>query len=141
MSSQYKTFVLIGISFVFIGIIQGAFGAHALQNYLPESSMDKSIASWKTGVLYQLIQGLGIILIVIVGQVFQLTKLKVPLILVTIGTLLFSISIYCLVLNSVWDIPVLKPIFGPMTPIGGLLMIIGWLLFGVKILKVESDNS
>jgi uncharacterized membrane protein YgdD (TMEM256/DUF423 family) len=141
MTSQNKTFLLIGIAFIFVGIIQGAFGAHALKDYLPVDTLDQTLVSWKTGVLYQLIQGLGIILMLVVGVVFKLPKLKTPLLLVTIGTILFSLSIYCLVLNSVWEIAVFKPIFGPMTPVGGLLMIIGWLLFGARVWKVEAVGA
>jgi uncharacterized membrane protein YgdD (TMEM256/DUF423 family) len=51
------------------------------------------------------------------------------------GSLIFAVSIYVLALNSILMLSVLK-IMGPITPIGGILMITGWGLLAIQLLKV-----
>ena len=61
-------------SFVFVitGIALGAIGAHALEKV--PGILPKNIESWKTGVLYQLFQGLGILILIILTQFWKLKK-------------------------------------------------------------------
>jgi len=124
--------ITIGGILITTAIILGAFGAHYLRESLklPQQKLD----SWNTGVQYQIYSGLGLILIGLVSMVKSLNT-KLPAILITTGSLIFSISIYFLALNSVWEINAFKYIFGPITPIGGLLMITGWAIFTLRTSK------
>lgn len=109
----------------------GALGAHALKNIFDAHSL----GSWKTAVFYQVIHSLAIIIIVLSQKVFDIQKIKVVLVLMLLGVLLFSGSIYLLSLNYIWQIASLGKVLGPLTPIGGLLMLSSWLFFGFKISK------
>ena len=132
-----KHYILGGL-LITTGIILGAFGAHYLREtlQLPATKID----SWQTGVHYQLFSGLGILILGLLNEkkVFR-TNLSVNLI--GTGSILFSFSIYALALNTVWNIEWFKYIFGPITPIGGLLMISGWAIFTLKSFSKKETIS
>lgn len=115
-----------------IAIALGAMGAHYLKETL-ELPADK-LDSWKTGVLYQVIHSLSIFIVILLGATFKIERVGAIVNLFFIGMLLFSGSIYFLTLNHVWQIEPLK-ILGPITPIGGLLMILGWCVLVIKLIK------
>ena len=99
----------------------GAFGAHGLRGAVsPEL-----LAVWKTAALYQLVQGLA--LLVVALACWQMPLLQQSALVLWCqrtwlsGTLIFSGSLYALVLTGV-------PWLGAITPVGGTLMIIGWAL-------------
>lgn len=105
-----------------VGIIAGAFGAHALSTILtPES-----LASWQTASHYLLAMGCALLGASAQGQTLGLNW-------VALGTTLFSFSIYGLILAKVWGMPV--SFLGPITPIGGALMIGGWVQWTWSILR------
>jgi uncharacterized membrane protein YgdD (TMEM256/DUF423 family) len=115
------------------GIGLGAIGAHALEGNALITA--KNIESWKTGVFYQLLQSLGMLLVMIVGYFLQMANVKRVIRIILFGTLLFSLSIYLLVLNSIWQIDAVKYAMVALTPIGGILMIIGWVWFALLLKK------
>lgn len=133
LDKNLKTTVILAFIFIIMGITFGAIGAHALEK-LP-GILPKHIESWKTGVLYQLIQGLGLLILVILTQFWKLEKTKLALNIISIGTILFSCSIYVLALNHNWNINAVKYAMIPITPLGGVLMIVGWCLFLMKVVK------
>lgn len=107
-----------------LGVTAGAFGSHALRNVVQINML----AVWHTAVLYQLIHGLGILALVAVTPHLQprCARLAGPTLL--LGSLIFSLSLYALVLTSTrW--------LGFVTPIGGILMIAGWALVVVAALS------
>jgi uncharacterized membrane protein YgdD (TMEM256/DUF423 family) len=97
------------------GVILGAFGAHALRARLEPAQL----ASWTTGVHYQLFHAVALLALVLWSESSGRSLGPTPW-LFALGMLLFSGSIYALVLTP-WRW------FGPVTPIGGLLLIAGWL--------------
>lgn len=114
-----------------IAITLGALGAHALKNYL---TVDQ-LASFNTGVRYQIYHTLLIILLAVIANKHPLKYFRIASLFVFWGVILFSGSIYVLTLKNIFNLNWLS-IVGPITPIGGLLMIIGWvyvLLGGLKI--------
>ena len=117
----------IGVIFAFLSIILGAFGAHLLKGLL---SADE-LSSFKTGVRYQMFHALGIIILSLNQDKFT-DKLKTSLVLMCIGVLLFSFSIYFLTIDDLLSVSL--KFLGPITPIGGILLISSWiiLLFSVK---------
>jgi uncharacterized membrane protein YgdD (TMEM256/DUF423 family) len=116
-----------------IAIALGAMGAHYLKETiaLPVDKLD----SWKTGVLYQLIHSLSVFVVILLATVFKIEKVGAIINLFFIGMLLFSGSIYLLTLNYVWQIDALR-FLGPVTPIGGLLFISGWILLFFRLKKI-----
>ena len=133
LDKTFRTNTIIAFFFIILGIGLGAIGAHALENVT--GILPKHIESWKTGVLYQLFEGLGVLILILLSQFWKLTKTKLAINIITIGTILFSLSIYFLVLNHNWNINAVKYVMIPLTPIGGVLMIIGWILFLVRVIK------
>ncbi len=107
-----------GALFGMLSIILGAFGAHALKKTLSTDQLH----SFEVGVKYQMYHAI-VLLTLGYGQ----GPMTAPIYwCFTIGIILFSFSIYGLVLS---DAKSKKLTFlGPITPIGGLLLVIGWLL-------------
>lgn len=132
-SINRKSFLLYAIILIALGVALGAIGAHSLEK-VDEIPIDK-IDSWKTGVLYQLLMGVGIILVILMEKIFRLNSMKSTLVTLSIGVSLFSFSIYVLVLNNMWKIDSLKKIMIPLTPIGGVLMIVAWVLLLIAVVK------
>ena len=117
-----KTFTLIiGAVYGLVAVILGAFGAHALKKII---SVDK-LASFETGVKYQMYSALFLL---IVGYIlkFETPSEKWISILMIAGTFIFSVSIYLLAFNEVAAIP--SKVIGPVTLLGGLMMIISWAM-------------
>ena len=128
----YKHFKFATISMI-IAIALGAMGAHYLKETLglPVGKLD----SWKTGVLYQVIHSLSIFIVMLLATTFKIDKVGAVVNLFLLGMLLFSGSIYLLTLNYVWQIDALR-FLGPITPIGGLLFISGWVLLFFRLKKI-----
>ena len=125
-----RKFVIVGIILLFTGIILGAFGAHGLKKVLIE--FPEKIASFETGVRYQMYSGFTFLVIGLNSDKFTFS-LKTPFLLWVIGTILFSFSIYFLALQPVLGVSL--KFLGPITPIGGLLLILGWVILLFKYLK------
>ena len=124
-----KTFTLVvGVVYGLISVILGAFGAHALKKII---SVEK-LTSFETGVRYQMYSALFLL---IVGYIlkFETPSEKWISILMIAGTFLFSATIYLLAFSEVASIP--TKIIGPITPLGGLLMIISWAMLIFYFIK------
>lgn len=109
-------------------VILGAFGAHAFKKILPA----EKLASFEVGVRYQMYHALLLVAIGLFLQ-FQTTLEKSAAWCIIAGTFIFSVSIYFLTFADYWGAN-LKWL-GPITPLGGLLMIIGWFLLLFYFLK------
>jgi len=123
-----KYFLIWGFLFGFTAVILGALGAHALKPLLTEAQLD----SFETGVRFQVYHAL---LLIILSQI-PLVANRTILILIVLGTLLFSVSIYLLNVQGVLGLGSLS-FLGPITPIGGLLLISAWLIMLIKALKLK----
>ncbi|MDA0177327.1 MULTISPECIES: DUF423 domain-containing protein [Mesoflavibacter] len=113
-----QTFIITGAFFGMLAIIFGAFGAHALKKILSNDQLK----SFETGVKYQMYHAIVLLLL---GFNFQYSTSAMYWCF-TLGIVLFSFSIYGLILSDAKG-KKLK-FLGPITPIGGLLFVIGWLL-------------
>lgn len=116
-----QTILITASIFGMLAIIFGAFGAHALQKTLSE----EQLKSFETGVKYQMYHA---IVLLILG--YNTTVSSATYWCFTLGVLLFSFSIYGLVLSSAKG-KKLK-FLGPVTPIGGLFLVVGWVLILVN---------
>ncbi|MEO9501990.1 DUF423 domain-containing protein [Nonlabens ulvanivorans] len=126
-----KKLLIVGIIYALTAVVLGALGAHALEKYL---TIDQ-LKSFETGVRYQMYHALALILLASIPIISDKTK-KVVFYLFASGVILFSISIYLLTTTSLWNIDF--SFLGPVTPIGGLLLISGWI---VLLWKIISNNS
>ena len=131
-----KVGLLIGIAAVlaFIGVAMGAFAAHGLKSVLS----DGELATIRTGVLYQFIHSLAILLCVLLSLQSSLSE-QTQLFIVAawcfvFGCLLFSGSLYGLVLLEL-------PLLGPVTPVGGLLFLCGWFCLTFTGFKIARSNA
>lgn len=125
---MFKTFLAIAAIFLGLAVILGAFGAHALRSQVP----DQSIATWQTGVLYQVIHAFGLVVVAFLFFHFPQAKFLLPVgVLFVLGILLFSGSLYGLVVTN-WKI------LGPITPLGGLCFIVGWFLLAWSVIKLPN---
>ena len=123
-----KKIVISGILLIVVSIILGAFGAHALKEVLSEAKL----RSFETGVRYQTYHGLALLVIGLNANQFK-SSIVIVFRMLLIGVLLFSCSIYFLAIQESLGIEL--KFLGPVTPIGGLLMIIGWVIFLIQIIK------
>ena len=127
-----KSVVIAGGILILFAVVLGAMGAHALKEVLTT----KNLASFETGVKYQMYMGLAILTLGLNYSKFRKRSFKLFIGFILTGALLFSLSIYGLV----WADTVgasLKMVFGPITPLGGVLMVIGWLLFILHFFRNE----
>jgi uncharacterized membrane protein YgdD (TMEM256/DUF423 family) len=108
-------------------IIIGAFGAHALKEIVSE----KTITSFETGVRYQMYHVIVLLIIGFSAIIDQKTQKWVSLFFV-VGILLFSGSIYLIVMKDIFLIN--TKIFTIATPIGGLFLMLGWLRLAYGII-------
>lgn len=115
-----KTFTLIfGAVYGLISVILGAFGAHLFKKYL---SLEK-LASFETGVRYQIYAAFFLLIIGFFLKFDTGTEKWISIFMIA-GTFLFSVSIYLLAFQEQLNIP--SKFIGPITPLGGLFMIISW---------------
>ena len=112
-----------------IAVCFGALGAHSLEKVLSA----KSLISWETAVRYQLIHAVVILVIALNDRLVAEKRVHRILNLLILGVLLFSGSIYFLSTQSISGISV--SILGPITPIGGVLMITAWILLFLQAVK------
>jgi uncharacterized membrane protein YgdD (TMEM256/DUF423 family) len=113
-----NTIQLFGSSFALLSVIFGAFGAHLLKKLLPESALQ----SFEVGVRYMMYHGLALLLLSVLPaeEKSWISKFFIG------GTVLFSFSIFFLSLQ-----PILKlnlKWLGPVTPIGGMFLVVGWIV-------------
>ena len=100
-----------------LGVVLGAFGAHALRGSIEPRLME----TFQTAVQYQLIHALALLLVSLtMGWLGQSLSFEISAFAFMAGIILFSGSLYGLVLTEMrW--------LGPVTPLGGLCLIVGWL--------------
>ena len=128
MNNFSKKIVVTATVLAAITIALGAFGAHGLKKLVDETLL----SSYETGVRYQMYHVFALIILGIAPGISESTKRWVFWFFI-LGILLFSGSIYLL---TVRDYISLNTTFlGPITPLGGLLFILGWLRWCYGIMK------
>ena len=120
-----KKILLAGAVLGATGVMLGAMGAHALKEVLSESSLE----SFNTGVRYQMYHAIFLIAL----GALNLEKMKYIYWFALTGTLFFSLSIYLLNLGPVYGMNM--RFLGPVTPLGGLMLITAWILLAVNIVR------
>ena len=117
-------YLVVAATSAMLAVVLGAFAAHGLKSTLSESMF----SVFQTGVQYQFIHSIGIILLVLLYRQQAQVTLVWSAGFMLAGIVLFSGSLYALALTEIrW--------FGPITPVGGLCFIIGWATLVVAALK------
>lgn len=126
-----KTLTLvIGAVYGVLSVILGAFGAHAFKKILSPEKLE----SFETGVRYQMYAAFFLLF---VGYILKFETRSENWIswLMILGALLFSFSIYLLAFQDYWGTNL--KFLGPITPIGGMLMIVSWILLIFYFVKAK----
>jgi len=127
-----KKILVTGAVVGIIGIVLGAFAAHGLEKLIDA----EAIKSFETGVRYQIYHAL--LLLILGGTSFITEKRKkVMFFLIVIGLIFFSGSIYGLATNDLYNFD-FKSI-AMITPVGGLLLILAWVVMLIDLLKSKVD--
>jgi uncharacterized membrane protein YgdD (TMEM256/DUF423 family) len=119
-----RTFVALGAILAGLAVAAGAFGAHALRSRLaPED-----LAIFETGVRYQMYHALALFAVAWALTRWWGTGVATAGWLFVAGTVLFSGSLYVLVLTGTrW--------LGAVTPLGGLCFLVGWIVLAWVALR------
>jgi uncharacterized membrane protein YgdD (TMEM256/DUF423 family) len=123
-----KVFIAIGALAGLLAVMLGAFGAHALRGQIDENLL----VTFNTGAQYQMYHALALLMVGVLVQLFPGHKLlNWSGLFFVAGMLLFSGSLYALALTEIkW--------FGPVTPVGGLAFMVGWLLLAFATTKFKA---
>lgn len=119
--------LIIGAILAFLGVVLGAFGAHALKDKFPEPRYEKI---WNTAVEYQMYHALAMVLLGILSMdaLFGSSSLlSWAGYVMFAGVIFFSGSLYVLSVTGVKKL-------GAITPIGGLLFLVGWILLIMEVI-------
>ena len=120
----------VGSALAGLGVVFGAFGAHALKTSLSPKMLD----AFETGVRYQMYHGLGLLALAWAISRWPERRLVPAAWLLLAGTVVFSGSLYLVVLTGVrW--------FGAITPFGGVALIVGWALVAWKLLAKRNHEA
>ncbi len=127
---MHKAYLIAGSLIAGLAVVFGAFGAHGLKKLVAS----ETIASFQTGVQYQMYHAFALLILAIVYERWTNNYIHYAGLFFIGGILLFSGSIYLLVSFKAMN-KIAFPGLGLITPIGGLLFITGWVLFIVGLLK------
>lgn len=132
-----KYFIRIGAISGALAVILGAFGAHALKNILAE----EALKTFHTGVEYQFYHSLALLIVGLFTASAPASKgLKWAGNLFLGGIILFSGSLYVLTLLKATGDVGLKSI-GLITPIGGLLFVVGWISLALGVSQTAHKHG
>ena len=131
---MWRKAILIASISALLAVVLGAFGAHGLTKVVSE----KSVVIWNKGVLYQFIHTFAILIVGIISRFHFHRLLKLSMNFFLLGIFCFSGSIYFLTFSEKMQ---WVKVFGPITPIGGLLFIAGWFCLFLFALKLKEDEK
>lgn len=127
-----KTFLRIGSLAAMTAVILGAFGAHSLGEHLEPDHLE----TFQTGVRYHFYHSFAILIVGMLLYNRKTNLLRISGWLFTVGILFFSGSLYLLAIRETMNLNLAW--VGPITPIGGLLFISGWVCLFISTFQ---DNQ
>ncbi|CAG9613529.1 hypothetical protein CN326_16535 [Bacillus sp. AFS018417] len=119
-----KIFFLLGCIAAALAVALGAFGAHGLEGKISAKMLDV----WKTGVTYQMFHAGGLFVVALLMDKIQSSLVSAAGWCMVAGIIMFSGSLYALSTTGM-------KFFGPITPLGGVAFIVGWVLLGTAVVK------
>lgn len=127
-----KMYTILGAIFICLGIILGAFGSHGLKDIFTIDELN----SFEVGVRYQMFH--GVIMLILGLNAKEISLNSYYLLGFTLGTIQFSFSIYALCADRTMGIDL--SFLGPITPIGGGILILTWIYLIIQIAKTKNKN-
>ena len=121
-ASDRARLVRLGAIAMAFGVALGAFGAHGLRDRLAPDLL----AVFETGVRYHLVHALGLFVAAWLAGEDQTRSARLAGVLLVVGILLFSGSLYVLALTGVRA-------FGAVTPLGGIAWLAAWILIATRV--------
>ena len=140
MPSRSNPWLLVAALLGGLSVALGAFGAHGLESRLadPDGTLtapaQRKVAHWETAARYQMVHALAILGIGCLLNQRRSMLLQAAAGAMGVGALIFSGCLYALVLTG-------QRILGAVVPIGGVLMLIGWLLLAIDVTMNAADES
>ncbi|MFD2742501.1 MULTISPECIES: DUF423 domain-containing protein [Sphingobacterium] len=116
-----KQIILTAAFFGMVAVILGAFGAHGLEGKVSNSQLE----TWETANRYHFYHTLALLFLSTFSRA-KSQSIRLSFIAFTVGIFLFSGSLYLLSTRELIGITQIN-ILGPITPVGGLFFIIGWI--------------
>ncbi|MBK1439095.1 DUF423 domain-containing protein [Parapedobacter sp. ISTM3] len=124
-----KRIILTASFFGLAAVVLGAFGAHGLEGKISEDGLE----TWETAVEYQFYHTIALLFLATFSRAKN-TYIRFSFVTFTLGILLFSGSLYLLSTRAITAVG--NPaILGPITPLGGVCFILGWLGLFVATIK------
>ncbi len=123
-----KTIGCAAVFFGLLAVVFGAFGAHILKEYLT----NENLQIFETGVRYQMYHSL-LLLCLATTSIVETARKNWIFYLISGGILCFSFSLYLIATVSLTGLD--SSLFGPITPLGGILLIAGWALLGYRFFR------
>jgi len=127
---MYKVFLIIGTILAGLAVALGAFGAHGLKKLVNADT----VGIYQTGVQYQMYHALALLAVGLLAERLSGSLANYSGIFFIGGIVLFSGSLYLIASLRAMNKDV-SPAVGIMTPIGGLLFIIGWVLLLIALVR------
>jgi len=115
-----RTTVIIASVMLMLGVGTGAFGAHGLRAHVAPDML----SVWQTAVLYQVFHALGLLGVAALRPRLRTKLASAASLFILAGILIFSGSLYALVLSGV-------RVIGAITPVGGVSFMIGWVIMAI----------
>jgi len=117
-----KRIILTASFFGALAVLLGAFGAHGLKELIDAPSL----SIWQKGVEYQFYHTFALLYLSTFAR-YRNKLINIAYFCFTFGILLFSGSLYLLATRSITHLA-FADVIGPITPIGGLLLVLGWIM-------------
>lgn len=117
------------------GVVLGAFAAHGLKDKVSPYHLDV----FQKGVFYQIVHGLALLILAFNAEKLSDHGLKYAFLLMILGVIFFSGSLYVLGGLELQRGDSLLSFIGPITPIGGLCFIIGWVVLAFSYRNRDAD--
>ncbi len=133
---MHRNWLITGALLAALAVILGAFGAHGLKDAFADAELARAqLDIYETGARYHMYHAFAILACGILMKVLGESRpLKIAAILFTTGIVFFSGSIYLLSTRTLLGIESWTWL-GPITPLGGLCFIAGWITLAVAVLK------
>ncbi|WP_131537331.1 DUF423 domain-containing protein [Pedobacter nototheniae] len=124
-----KRIILTASFFGAVAVLLGAFGAHGLKNLIDAPSIE----IWQKGVEYQFYHTFALLYLSTFAR-YRNKLINIAYFCFTFGIILFSGSLYLLATRSILNLSFTN-LIGPVTPIGGLLFVLGWIMLFFAAIK------
>lgn len=129
-----NTFFIAASVFGALAVTLGAFGAHGLEKITTDG---KILHGFETATEYQMYHALALLAVAILYDKFPVNAMKWAGYSFMAGIILFSGSLYLLTFLKIQESSAVKFV-GPITPVGGICFIAGWLLLLIAVMKKKN---